>query len=309
MAVTRLNGLALAAAVITAAASGHLVQQRSQKGQQVEVAAITPTSIVPVAATLVAGMAEPDLAPGTLALPPLHFLPDDPPLPALPDSAAACTPGLDVAAVPGALIALRVSDRCRPGARIELTQPGLRVTQVLSAEGLWQGELPALTPDVALSVRFVEGDELLARVAVPDFTTTRRVTLAWQGDLPLELGAHVAGAVPGQPGHVSASRPVDAIGRLMRLGDSSAPMPALAQVFTAAADAGVIGLELVAAVTAASCGREIRADLLRDGTMQQIALAMPECGDMVADAGEFVLLPLPGLPAAGAAQLALAGDR
>lgn len=308
MAVTRLNGLALAAAVITAAASGHLVQQRSQKGQQVAVVAITPTSIVPVAASLVAATADPALAPAPLALPPLHFLPDDPPLPALPDSAARCVPGLDVAAAPGALIALTVSDLCRPGARIELTQPGLRVTQVLSAEGLWQGELPALTPDVALSVRFVEGDELLARVAVPDFATARRVTLAWQGDLPLELGAHVAGAMPGQPGHVSPGRPVDAIGRLMQLGDPSAPMPALAQVFTAAADAGAIGLELAAAVTAASCGREVRADMLRDGTVQEITLAMPDCGAMVAGAEEFVLLPLSDLPAADA-QLALAGGR
>ena len=76
------------------------------------------------------------------------------------------------------------------------------------------------------------------------------------------------------------------------LGDASAPLPLLAEVYTLPAT-GKVELSVEAQVTAQTCGRELLGEMLdsRDGKVrvQDLSMAMPGCDAL----GDFIVLNNP----------------
>lgn len=291
----------IVAVFAVALAAGHLVQTLADRKQPQPIASAEKSR--PVAVVQLAGTNDP------VKLPPLE------PAPPLPDAAFASTPPvfaepapvvteqppvvvadpcpviLDLMADPGAMIGVTLLAPCHPAERVVLQHAGLAVTLVTTAAGSLFLSLPALESDALVGLRFVDGTEVSQTLAVADLSAIRRFGVQWQGDDALQVyGLERSGTVsavdPGLPTSVDLS--LDS-GFLTRLGDASAPSPMLAEIYTfpMATSADIV---VEAAVTPATCGREILGETLVSvaGSVKvtDLTLAMPEC-DAV---GDFLVL-------------------
>ena len=126
----------------------------------------------------------------------------------------------------------------------------------------------------------------------------QRFAVQWLGDDRFALNAFRNGATYGEPGHLTA-QPLamldgitEAGAAVVALGDASAPLPLLAEVYTLPAD-GKATLTIEAQVTAQTCGRELLGETLdsRGGkaTVRELTLAMPPCDAI----GDFIVLNNP----------------
>ncbi len=202
--------------------------------------------------------------------------------------APACTQTLEALAQPGAMVQLVLSAPCRADARVVLRLDGLAVTARTTRLGTLTAELPAFRSPSALSALFDDGTRIEAVVQVDDIAGYDRYAVQWFGDEALALHAYVGEAAFGDPGHISAEtprRPGSAGTFLSVLGDASVDRPLRAQVFTwpagIGAATGTIRLDLEAAVTAASCGRDVLGETVEriGGAVRtrELTLPLPEC--------------------------------
>lgn len=213
-----------------------------------------------------------------------------------------CAPRLVLAAAPAAMIDVAFDAPCNPGARAVIRHAGLALTGRTSGAGMLDVSLPAFAEAAEVTVAITGGPSISATVQVPDLADYDRVAVQWQNADAFQLHAFEMGAEFGAPGHVSAAAPSgpDAAlratgGFLVLLGDSTLDWPMLAEVYTFPAarmpGAGAVELMIEAAVTPATCGRELLGEALdvrRGGPLQrtEITLAMPGC-----DAGDgYVIL-------------------
>ena len=303
--------LSLVVAIMSVAlGSGHLVQN----------VLITPTTVVdadtslrPVAITLVAAGPEvmvPYLAPAKISLPSPSFaaqpdmdapslftLPDDPIVNPQLGSAAVgsdtkadtCSISLDLISEPSAMIGVTLVAPCRANERVVLRHDGLAVTAKTSANGVLFVSLPALTAAATVSIRFNDGQTVDAFVDIPEVAQLRRFGVQWMGDDAFQLHAFETGGDYGEPGHVSAADPqlphadkAPIGGFLSVLGDDQVETPMLAEVYTyPAQNTAAVRVVIEAAVTKATCAREILgetiADVGGDVTMTDLTLTMPDC--------------------------------
>lgn len=324
MALDKRKVAIVAATVVLAAATGHVVQNGTRllpsgDGEGVTVAAAA--SPVP-RRTLAVAEAPPvlpaDPAPGGLAaLPAIAGLRDVVQTSALQPIAAAftpvqpapaaapetdCTPRLSIAAAPSAMIDLALTAPCQPDARVVLRHAGLAVTARTDADGALRLALPAFADPAEVSAAVAGGAPVTAAVAVPDLAGYERIAVQWQGADSFSLNALEFGAEEGQPGHVSAAAPRSPVlssrigaGFLTALGDTTVPWPLLAEVYSfptgETTREGTVRIFLEAGVTAETCDREMLAETieLRSGgplRRTELALAMPGCDD----AGAFLVL-------------------
>lgn len=284
----------VAAVVAVAAGSGHLMQRSP--------AAAKPQAIVPLSATAPAEPALPAVtppAPVLAAVPaetPAEMPVEEPALAAAPD----CTPALALTPLPAARVALALAAPCRGAERVVIRHAGLAVTGHLSPAGMLAVSLPALQSPAQVSVLFGDGDSAASAIAVPDLSDFDRFAVQWPGDDAFQLQAYADDADFGAPGHVSALHPglPSAAGHFVTaLGDPTTEAPLLAEVYTfpAGTRAGSPGLRLdiEAAVTEATCDREILGETLQlaggDLVLRELTLAMPGC-DAV---GDILVLPNP----------------
>jgi len=202
-----------------------------------------------------------------------------------------CAVTLDLAADPGAMIGLTLLAPCAPSARIVLRHAGLAVTAQTTTSGSLFLALPALETDANVEVMFPGGKTVGAAVRVADLGAARRFVVQWQADDAFQLFGHepdrvVSAANPGFPPY--ASLPATG-GFLTRLGDPSAALPLFAEVYTLPAN-GTADVVVEAAVTAATCGRELIAETLSSvaGSVirTDLTVAMPDCSAV----GDFLVL-------------------
>ena len=203
-----------------------------------------------------------------------------PPVPA--QEADTCSTQLDLIPQPGAMIGLTLLAPCHPDERVVLRHAGLAVTGKTSASGALFATIPALTAVSQVEVMFPSGEVTKAQVGMPEITKMQRFIVQWQDGDAFQLHGFENGAGYDQPGHVSASYPGKAGDGafLTLLGDSTTNLPLLAEAYTFGADT-TAQIVLEAAVTEATCGREILGETIMasDGSVEitDLSLAMPDC--------------------------------
>ena len=249
-------------------------------------ASTTPPDPATVIKTAPAAPAQP-----AAAITPTAPAPKPEPAPKVADT---CPVSLELANADNALIAVTLVAPCHADERVVLKHAGLTVTAKTTLTGALFTNMPALVQDAQVEVMFKDATSVSASVAVPELATLRRFAVQWQQDDAFQLHAFEDGSDFGGPGDVSqdnlhqpiAGAPA-AGGFLTLLGDATTDLPMLAQVYTYPKD-GKIKPEIVieAAVTEATCGREVLGQTLQTTTgavkVSDMSLAMPEC-DAVGD--------------------------
>jgi len=325
--------VAMAAATLAVAfGAGHLMQNGlGGSPQQVAVAdpaMIAPQTITPLAAGVGSSVDPIILAPEAAAppLPDVAFAPTPSPAPepnaeaevpalaapemALSGDSTNCPITLEVMASAQATLDLTLVAPCRASERVVLRHGGLTVTAMTSLTGTLFTSLPGMDPAGEVLIYFNDGLELTAAESLPDLPLYRRFAVQWVAEDSFQLNAYENGASFGEEGHVSAANPQRRLpnvpiegGYLSLLGDSTAPLPMLAEVYTFPLDpAKPVALSIEAEVTQATCDRELLGEVLlsESGTLTKtdLTMATPTCDAI----GDVLVLnnPLPDLKLAAA---------
>lgn len=207
---------------------------------------------------------------------------------ALPD----CQIDLALDAEPAAMIGVTLLAPCNANERVVLRHAGLAVTAKLGADGRLLLSMPALVTAARVEVMFANGETIDGALELPEAAALRRFGIQWQGPEAFVVNGFENGADFGEPGHVSPAqlgRPE--AGQLVLLGDSTVDLPLLAQIYTFPAARGQSAEVIIeAAVTEATCGRELLGETIASGANQvkitELTLAMPECSGI----GDFLVL-------------------
>ncbi len=196
-----------------------------------------------------------------------------------------CSVKLDLVPQSNAMIGVSLLAPCNPGARVVLRHAGLAVTGTTSASGALATVIPALTTDATVDVAVGNTPATSGQITVPDVAKLTRFAVQWQGADAFQLHAFENGAAYADPGHISAAytgKPGET-GILSVLGDAKAELPLLAEVYTFA-KSGNAEIVLEAAVTSATCGREILGEMLvstaGEVEVTDLSLAMPDCSGL-----------------------------
>jgi hypothetical protein len=299
------------AVLAVALAAGHLAQNMGNKPAAKPAAsaelAKQPTKIETVAAG-------PETAPQSLtakpeALAPLPAAPVAAPVAALmapvetpvvqppatqTSTVQACDATLDLLVEQNAMIGITLIAPCNPNQRVVLRHGGLAVTGQTTSTGALFTALPALESAGTVEASFADGTNIKGEISVPELAALRRFGVQWQSDDAFQVHAFEGGAGYGDACHVSAvdpHRPIPGLaargGFLSLLGDATTTNPLLAEIYTFPANPGADTEVVVeAAVTDATCGRELLAETLTStgGSVfvTDLTLAMPDC-DAVGD--------------------------
>ncbi|SEM64848.1 hypothetical protein SAMN04488103_101742 [Gemmobacter aquatilis] len=272
----RKRQIALVAALVAVGlGAGHFVQKDAPQ-QTASLPAVKPTTVVPLAA----GPDDlPEPAPPVVKAPPATV-----PLasPAAVE-AEACAAQLDMIPRARAMIGITLIAPCHGHQRVVIKHGGLVVTGRASANGVLFLDLPAMEPSGRVTVTFADGETVQGALPVPDMAAVQRFAVQWLDEDAFQINAFEDGADYGDPGHVSQAtphHPSDAGGFLTLLGDATVDLPMLAEVYTYPA-AGKAEVVVEAAVTQATCGRELLGETLAsqggEVRTEELTLAMPEC--------------------------------
>lgn len=327
----------VAATVAVALGAGHVMQKgltatpgRVASAQAPAKAPLdTPKDITPLAAGLGTSTAPVPTLPAATNEPAAPVLPEAAfaPAPAekpieqaiepatLPDTTAqtaeaACPATLDVIASDRATLDLTLIAPCRASERVVLRHAGLTVTGMTSASGMLFMSLPGMEASGEVSALFADGVELNAAEAMADMPMYRRFAVQWMAEDAFQINAFEGGAAFGDEGHVYAANPQRRLpniptkgGYMTLLGDRTAPLPMLAEVYTFPMEQTTeVDLTIEASVTEATCDRELLGEVLlsEGGTVVKtdLTMATPTCDAI----GDVLVLnnPLPDMKLAAA---------
>ena len=291
--------------------AGHYVQEKARARAAADLPSVKVTDVKPVAAgreevaprtaailpSVLPGEAAPFIAPTVTepstavlaAADPVADVPDGlQPAPSpMMDAGPDCAMKFDLVPQAFALIGISLLAPCHPEQRIVLKHAGLAVTARTSASGALLTTLPALTAVAEVEATFSSGEKARASLPMPDFVEIVRFAVQWQDKDAFQLHAFENGAGYDQPGHISSAFTGTAgeSGLITVLGDASVDLPLLAEVYTFGPGKKA-DLVLEAAITEATCGREILGETIFavGGSVEisDLTLAMPEC-DAVGD--------------------------
>lgn len=206
-------------------------------------------------------------------------------------------PACDITAsarpVAAAMVELTLTATCLPNERATVHHNGMVFTETTSASGTMNLRVPALARDAVFIVAFTNGEGAVAQATVEDIEDYRRSVLQWKGNVGFQIHAREFGAGYGDKGHLWEEAPgsvanavTGAGGVLTRHGDTDAPDPLLAEVYTFPVDSesgeGDIAISVETEVTELNCGIEIEAQSLElqdDGSMKtrNLTLPVPDC--------------------------------
>lgn len=297
----------VAATFLLAAATGHVMQTAQgpvpaadpAPGQTIQLAAAetkaTGAQVTGLTISEVAALPQLPMRPlSPEALPADAELPAEPAVQGFQPPCAAATLALD--AMPRGLVSVLLSAPCAPGATVTLRQGPMGFAARLDAAGRWSGVIPALGPEVAVATLLPSGERLEANRSVTGTDLIDRTILLWTGPAAIQLNAYEYGSAYGGAGHIFAAAPrtpdTPLGGYLLSYGDGAEGPHA--EVYSAPAAMTDIRFDLEAPVTAASCGRDLQAQVLRvrAGRIEApvpVSFAMPDCAEP--GAGDADLLP------------------
>lgn len=255
-----------------------------------------PTALVLTAAVLPAETPAPE--PSDVTLVPVAATPTAETAEAEPGKDGDCPVHLDLVPQDGAMLGITLVSPCHSDERVTLSHAGLTVSAKTSVTGSLFTSLPAMDMAGQVTVAFSDGTREEAAMPMPELADVQRFAVQWLGDDRFALNAFRNGATYGEPGHLTA-QPLamldgitEAGAAVVALGDASAPLPLLAEVYTLPAN-GKATLTIEAQVTAQTCGRELLGETLdsRGGkvTVRELTLAMPPCDAI----GDFIVLNNP----------------
>ena len=221
-----------------------------------------------------------------------------------------CPVRLSVMANAQATLDLTLVAPCRASQRVVIRHGGLAVTAMTTMTGSLFTSIPGMDSAGEVSVLFGDSVEVNAAEPLSDLALYRRFAVQWLADDAFQINAFENGAVFGGEGHVSAANPQRRLanvpmesGYLDLLGDATAPLPMLAEVYTFPLDpAELVDLTIEASVTAATCDRELLGEVLLSEagktTKTDLTMATPTCDAI----GDVLVLnnPLPDLKLAAA---------
>ena len=201
-----------------------------------------------------------------------------------------------------AMVNLDLAAPCYANSPVTITHEGLRFTTATDATGSLSLAIPAFAEMAEVGLTFDTGAEAVAAVQITDFSSFDRVAMQWQGQTDMQIHAFEYGSDYEEQGHVwagAAHSPARGERRqggfMTTLGIPGIPGGWVAEVYSfpaaEAPEQGVIRLNVEAEVTSATCGRDVRAQILQPGLNGglepvELTLAVPSC-DAV---GEFLVL-------------------
>ncbi|QDC07949.1 hypothetical protein FHY55_01235 [Oceanicola sp. D3] len=210
-------------------------------------------------------------------------------LPTADGVASACALKLKATAQQAALVQLTLTAPCNGGQPVTVKHGPLSFTDITANDGTFTVTVPALSATAAFEARFDSGERAFAMTLVEGLDDHRRVALTWQGNIGLALHALEKGAEYDTGGHISAAHPATASralsgegGFLTVLGSADLPGARMAEVYSyPAALEGEVQLNVEAAVTEATCGAEMSANILSLGikgyASHALTATMPGC--------------------------------
>lgn len=277
------------------AAAAPLVAAELSEALTAETAALLPADPQPAPAAATAELA-------ALVAEPAAVTTSDSPAQSAGLVASDCSADMALVVQPGAMLDLGLISPCRPHQRVVIRHAGLAITGLTSAAGTLIASIPALQSPAEVSISFLDGTLASESAPVPDLARYDRFAIQWHEADAFQLRAYPKGLEVGEAEVIAAATPgtvSEAGGYLLTLGDGAAPRPLFAEVFTwpAAEPAlkSAITLSIEAAVTSATCAREILGETLQlsEGTLtlRDFSIEMPDCGA----AGEYLALPNPVL--------------
>ncbi|MGR3792478.1 hypothetical protein [Vannielia sp. SX4] len=205
------------------------------------------------------------------------------------ETAQDCTVSLSAKPQPAAMVRLALTAPCNPGELVTFTHGPLTFTEVTNNEGGLVVDVPALAANASFEASFPLGERATALALVPGVDDFNRTALSWEGTGGVALHAFENGAEFGTEGHVDASAPAGPSratagegGFITLLGAADAPRARMAEVYSyPLAAGGSVSLTVEAEVTAANCGREVQAKVLRKGAdgfaPHALSVTMPGC--------------------------------
>ncbi len=201
-----------------------------------------------------------------------------------------------------AMVNLTLDAACLPNERVTIHHNGMIFTDVTSATGTLDIDVPALSREAVFIMAFSNAEGAVAQTVVEDLEDFDRVVLQWKGDIGFEIHAREFGAAYGSDGHIWHDAPGDIAGAITgesgfttRHGNLDTPEPLMAEVYSfptsAAGRSGAVALTVETEVTNINCGLEIEAQTLQieeNGTLKtrNLTLPVPECDA----AGTFLVL-------------------
>jgi len=208
----------------------------------------------------------------------------------------------DAQVAPAAMVTLTMSAPCAVNERLTVHHNGMMFTETTDFSGELTVTVPALSEQAVFILALTNGDGAVAQANVPELAQFERTTLQWRGRAGFELHAREFGADYGQDGHVwsGVAQNTEGMiegdnGYIVRLGDSLALEPLIAEVYTFpsgfSARSGTIDLTVETEVTMENCGLEVEAQSLEKmagGKMktQDLILSVPGCDTV----GSFLVL-------------------
>jgi hypothetical protein len=185
-----------------------------------------------------------------------------------------CSPRLDLAAAPEAMIRLTLTAPCNVGERVLLRHSGLSFTAQVGLDGLLRLDLPALEEQALVAAYFEGSNVALQAVMVPD--ARRQPRFAFQAALPVQFDLRVE-----HLGHVYSG--LGATGPVVTLGTAMVRDPLVAQVYSFPGPGLTdVTLTVEVRITPETCSRSFVAEtvLSQGGVVQQqdVPIAVPLCG-------------------------------
>lgn len=212
------------------------------------------------------------------------------------DAKVVCAPKLFATSAPAAMVTLVLHAPCHAQRLVEIEQGPITASAYLDADGRMTLKVPALTEDVLITVRF-DDVVLDTSLTVPEAENFQHVSLMWAGQQVLKLNAFEFGAARNEIGHVWSGAPKSPTrasrgsgGFMTRLVTKDGPSAEIYSLPVGQSPlSGVVRLVVEADVTAASCGRVVKAKALQPTAFRRLSeidveVALPDCdrqGDVV----------------------------
>ena len=212
----------------------------------------------------------------------------------------ACAVWLVVTPAPGAMLDASIYAPCDRSAQVQVSHAGLTFDAQLGDDGQLLTQIPALSVEGLVEMRFADGRVASDQTPVTDLADIDRIALQWNAPISVALHAYEFGAQYGDPGHIHAGNPqvpgAQGRGFLTLLGDVNRMGSQVAQVYSYPRGqsplTGQVSLEIEVPVTQLSCGQVLQAHAFElfggnSGQVRAINLEMPDCEN----ASGYVVLP------------------